>query len=58
LRKRTNHFDKDVRFMPLDIKESYQRILSNLTARAKTVCKDKVKHKEYNDMQGVLLFND
>jgi hypothetical protein len=44
--------------MPLDIKESYQRILSNLTARAKTVCKDKVKHKEYNDMQGVLLFND
>lgn len=51
-------FDKDVNFMPSDIKESYQRVLSDLTARAKTVCKDKVKHKEYNDMQGVLLFND
>lgn len=51
-------FDKDVRYMPDDIKSSYKRVLSDLTARAKTVCRDKVKHKEYNDMQGVLFFND
>lgn len=51
-------FDKEVRYMPDDIKSSYKRVLSNLTARAKTVCRDKVKHKEYNDMQGVLFFND
>lgn len=51
-------FDKDVRYMPDDIKSSYKRILSDLTARAKTVCRDKVKHKEYNDMQGILLLNN
>lgn len=50
-------FDKEVKYMPDDIKESYHRVLSTLTARAKTVCRDKIKHKEYNDMQGVLLFN-
>lgn len=50
-------FDKEVKYMPEDIKESYHRVLSTLTARAKTVCRDKIKHKEYNDMQGVLLFN-
>ena len=51
-------FDKDVRYMPDDIKFSYKRVLSDLTARAKTVCRDKVKHKEYNDMQGILLLNN
>lgn len=50
-------FDKDVRYMPDDVKTSYKRVLSDLTARAKTVCRDKVKHKEYNDMQGILLLN-
>lgn len=51
-------FDKDIRYMPDDIKSSYKRILSDLTARAKTVCRDKIKHKAYNDMQGVLFLNN
>lgn len=47
-----------VNCLPDDLYKRYMKTLKWLTARTETVLKDKVKHKEFNDMQGVLLFSD
>ena len=47
-----------VNCLPDDLYKRYMKTLKWLTARTEKVLKDKVKHKEFNDMQGVLLFSD
>ena len=47
-----------VNCLPDDLYKRYMKTLNWLTARTEKVLKDKVKHKEFNDMQGVLLFSD
>ena len=52
------HREDYVNCLPDDLYERYMKTLNWLTAHTEKVLKDKVKHKEFNDMQGVLLFSD